>query len=79
MNNIFLDIETIPCQRADIKADLLAAVKAPATYKKAALTIIHYLKHQGLLEKKRKELYKSDTIISWDNVAQKWLDYMKRV
>jgi hypothetical protein len=34
MNNIFLDIETIPCQRADIKADLLAAVKAPATYKK---------------------------------------------
>ena len=51
----------------------------PATYKKAALTIIHYLKHQGLLEKKRKELYKSDTIISWDSVAQKWLDYMKRV
>lgn len=32
--NIFLDIETIPCQRADIKADMLAAVKAPATYKR---------------------------------------------
>ena len=33
--NIFIDIETIPCQRPDIKADMLAAVKAPATYKKA--------------------------------------------
>jgi hypothetical protein len=32
--NIFLDIETIPCQRDDIKAEFLASVKAPATYKK---------------------------------------------
>ena len=51
----------------------------PATYKKAGTTVIHLLKHPNLLEKKRKELYKSDTIVSWETVANKWLDYINRV
>jgi hypothetical protein len=33
--NIVLDIETIPVQRDDLRADLAAAVKPPATLKKA--------------------------------------------
>jgi len=35
MTNIYFDIETIPTQRDDIKAVLLAAIKPPGTYKKA--------------------------------------------
>lgn len=32
--DIFLDIETIPTQRADLRAEFVAAVKAPGQYKK---------------------------------------------
>lgn len=31
---LFLDIETVPCQRADIREELARSIKAPATYKK---------------------------------------------
>jgi glycosyltransferase involved in cell wall biosynthesis len=49
----------------------------PNTYKKAASAVIHLLKDQAMLEKKRSELKKSDTIVSWETVADKWLDIMK--
>jgi glycosyltransferase involved in cell wall biosynthesis len=49
----------------------------PNTYKKAGSTVIHLLKHQDALEKKRNELRKSDTIISWETVAERWLKIMK--
>jgi hypothetical protein len=48
----------------------------PNTYKKAASTIIRLLKDQTILAKKRAELKDSKTIISWDQVAKKWLSYM---
>jgi glycosyltransferase involved in cell wall biosynthesis len=48
----------------------------PSTYKKAASTIIKLLKDQDLLAKKRNELKHSKTIISWDQVAKKWLQLM---
>ena len=32
--NLYLDIETIPTQRSDVKADLLANLKPPGTFKK---------------------------------------------
>lgn len=35
MNNIFIDIETIPCQSAEYAAEVRANITAPATYKKA--------------------------------------------
>jgi len=50
----------------------------PNTYKKAASTVIHLLKDQKMLEKKRFELKKSDTIICWETVADKWLEIMKQ-
>jgi len=49
----------------------------PSTYKKAASTVIHLLKNQDELEKKRNDLRKSDTIVSWETVADKWLKIMK--
>jgi len=48
----------------------------PATYKKAASTIIKLLKDPHMLAKKRAELKHSKTIISWDQVATKWLHLM---
>jgi len=48
----------------------------PNTYKKAASAVIHLLKDQKMLEKKRSELKNSDTIISWETVADKWLKIM---
>ena len=48
----------------------------PATYKKAGSTIIRLLKDPELLAKKRAELKHSKTIISWEEVAAKWLSYM---
>jgi len=44
-----------------------------STYKKAASIIIGYLKKPNVLEKKRIELKKSDTIISWEDIAKKWI------
>ncbi len=35
MSTIYLDIEAIPCQRADLTDDIIAKVKPPATLKKA--------------------------------------------
>jgi glycosyltransferase involved in cell wall biosynthesis len=49
---------------------------SPTTYKKAATTVIRLLKDQPALEAKRKELKKSKTIISWEEVAEKWLKIM---
>jgi glycosyltransferase involved in cell wall biosynthesis len=49
----------------------------PATYKKAGMTVASLLlKDPSVLAEKRKELKKSETIISWETVAKKWLDYM---
>lgn len=48
----------------------------PSTYKKAASTIIRLLKDPHLLAKKRNELKHSKTIISWEQVAKKWLELM---
>jgi len=48
----------------------------PSTYKKAASTIIKLLNDPRMLAKKRAELKHSKTIISWDQVATKWLDLM---
>lgn len=45
----------------------------PATYKAAAATVIGLLKNQDALSKKRAELRKSDTIVSWETVAKEWL------
>jgi hypothetical protein len=44
-----------------------------STYKKAASIIIGYLKKPDVLEKKRIELKKSNTIISWEDIAKKWI------
>ena len=49
---------------------------SPTTYKKAAATVIRLLKDQPALDAKRKELKKSKTIISWEEVADKWLKIM---
>jgi len=45
-----------------------------STYKKAASIIIGTLKRGSeFLEKKRREFKKSDTIISWEDIAKKWI------
>lgn len=44
-----------------------------STYKKAASIIIGSLRRPGFLEKKRAEFRKSDTIISWEEIAKKWI------
>lgn len=45
-----------------------------ATYKKAASIIVGTLRRgPAFLEKKRDELKKSKTIISWEDIAKKWL------
>jgi hypothetical protein len=49
----------------------------PNTYKRAGSTVVQLLKNQEMLERKREELRKSDTIISWEIVAKKWLEIMK--
>jgi glycosyltransferase involved in cell wall biosynthesis len=48
----------------------------PATYKKAGSTIVKLLNNPELLEKKRSVLKGSQTIISWEDVAKKWLNLM---
>ena len=45
----------------------------PATYVNAAATVIRLLKDQDALSKKRAELRKSATIVSWETVANEWL------
>jgi len=45
----------------------------PATYANAAATVIRLLKNQEELSKKRIELSKSDTIVSWEDIAKEWL------
>jgi hypothetical protein len=44
------------------------------TYRNAARTVVRYLKDQNALASKRAELRKSDTIVSWEQVAEKWMD-----
>lgn len=52
-----------------------SVVKNPAkTYTNAAATVIRYLKDQDALASKRAELRKSDTIVSWKEIAEKWMD-----
>ena len=46
------------------------------TYKKAGTTVIKYLKSQESLSKLRNKLKDSKTIISWDFVAKRWLEYL---
>jgi len=45
----------------------------PDTYRKAGSTVIKLLKDQEKLSELRIKLRKSDTIISWEEVAKKWL------
>lgn len=49
----------------------------PATYKRAAKTVIDLLKNQDKLQRERSELYKSKTIVSWESVAEEWLNNMR--
>ena len=49
---------------------------SPETFRKAAATVIKLLKSPGQLDHLRKKLMKSKTIISWDEVAERWLDIM---
>ena len=46
------------------------------TYKRAGSTVINLMKDPAAISKKRDELRKSDTIISWDEVAKEWLKVM---
>lgn len=46
----------------------------PATYRKAGSTIVKLLNNPEILEKKREVLKHSRTIISWEDVAKKWLN-----
>ena len=49
------------------------ATSNPATYRAAAATVIEFLRDQDKLETKRKELYMSDTIVSWAEISKEWL------
>jgi hypothetical protein len=49
----------------------------PQTYKDAAKVAIDLMKNNAVLTKKREQLRHSDTIISWFEVAKKWLQVMK--
>jgi hypothetical protein len=49
----------------------------PATYKRAAKTVIDLLKDQDKLQQERSELHKSKTIVSWNSVADEWLNLMR--
>jgi glycosyltransferase involved in cell wall biosynthesis len=51
------------------------STNSPTTYKKAATVVIDYMNHPEKLEAKRELLRKSDTVISWEEVAKKWLQY----
>jgi glycosyltransferase involved in cell wall biosynthesis len=48
----------------------------PSTYRKAGSTIVKLLNNPEILEKKRAVLKESRTIISWEDVAKKWLNLM---
>ena len=50
---------------------------SPETYKRAGSTVIRLLKNQSDLQKKRDELKTSDTLISWEDVAKKWLPIIR--
>ena len=43
------------------------------TYKRAATRVIELMKDVENTDKIRNKLYKSDTIVSWDEVAKEWL------
>jgi len=47
-----------------------------STYKRAGNMVVNLLKDPIALAKKREELHKSDTIISWNDVASEWLKIM---
>lgn len=49
------------------------STKLASTYQKAASVVVDLLEDQEKLARKREELKQSDTIISWDTVAEKWL------
>jgi len=49
------------------------STKLASTYQKAASVVVDLLEDQEKLARKREELKHSDTIISWDTVAEKWL------
>jgi glycosyltransferase involved in cell wall biosynthesis len=48
---------------------------SPATYRRAGSTVAKLLLNQELLAKKRVALKKSPTIVSWEEIAKKWLAY----
>lgn len=49
------------------------STKNPSTYKKAGSMVVRLLKNQEELERKRAELKQSSTLVSWEEVAKKWL------
>jgi glycosyltransferase involved in cell wall biosynthesis len=49
------------------------STKLASTYQKTASVVIDLLNDQEKLANTREELKKSDTILSWDTVAEKWL------
>ena len=52
---------------------VMGSTKEPSTYKRAATTVIRLLKDPAALEKKRQDLKKSKTIITWQTMAEEWL------
>jgi glycosyltransferase involved in cell wall biosynthesis len=54
---------------------ITGSTKNMATYRRAGNTVVNLIKRgDAYLEKKRQELAKSKTVISWDEVAKKWID-----
>jgi hypothetical protein len=52
------------------------STNSDATYKRAATRVINLMKDQTELLTLRDKLRKSETIISWDEVAKEWLKIM---
>ena len=51
------------------------STKNMSTYRRAGATVVSLIKRgEPFLEKKRQEFAKSKTIISWEEVAQKWIN-----
>jgi ribosomal protein S2 len=53
---------------------ITGSTKNPETYKRAGHTVVNLIKRGNeFLDDKRAELAKSKTIVSWEEVAQKWI------
>jgi len=50
------------------------STKSPATYRKAGSTVVNLLRDQNKVNRLRLQGAKSDTIISWPEVAKEWIE-----